>query len=124
MTEPTLDGTAGDANRLALWIALAAGPLAAAFHLPVSYALVKFACSWQQRLPLLLVGAASFLVAGVGAALAWRCHARLHTDADEHGHRPEDRSLFLARVALGNDVILLLFIAGTIVSMTVLSPCE
>lgn len=124
MTERTLDGTAGDANRPALWFALAAGPLAAALHLPVSYALVKFACSWHQRLPLLLVGVASLLLSGAGVVLAWRCHARLHTEANERGHRPKDRSLFLARVALGNDVMLLLFIAGTIVSMTVLSPCE
>src|SRR5829696_7019638 len=105
MNERTLDRTAGDRQRLALWVALAAGPLAAALHLPVSYALVKFACRWQQRAPLLMVAVAALLLASIGAALAWRCHARLHDQADEHGHRPMDRNLFLARVALGTDVI-------------------
>ena len=124
MDERLLDTSHDDRHRIALWTALTAGPAAAALHLPVSYALVKFACGWQRRTPLLLEAVGALLLASAGVWLAWTCEVRWRAIADEQGNRPDDRSLFLARVALGTNLTLALFIAGTVVATLVLSPCE
>ena len=124
MRDQVVDSSPDDRQRVALWVALAAGPAAAALHLPVSYALVKFACAWQRRTPLLMVALAALLLAAAGVWLAFASEARLRAAADEQGGRPIDRSLFLARVALGTNLTLALFIAGTAVATMVLSPCE
>lgn len=105
------------------WTALAMGMLAAGLHLPVSYALVKWSCASNQRTVLVLLAVVAFLVAAGGAWIAWSCQAQLRSRADPQGEAPADRSLFVAQVAVGTDVILALFIAASTVGPLVLSPC-
>lgn len=105
------------------WAALAAGMLAGAVHLPVSYALVKWSCATNQRTALILLALGAFLVTAGATWLAWSCQSRLRARIDATGQAPTDRSLFVAELALGTDAILALFIAASTVGPLVLSPC-
>lgn len=117
--------TTRDADRVVsrAWTALAAGLLAVALHLPVSYALVKWSCATHQRTTLLLLAILAFLITVAGAGMAWSCQARLRAHADASGAAPGDRSLFVAQAALGIDAILALFIAASVIGPLVISPC-
>ena len=105
------------------WAALAAGMLATGLHLPVSYALVKWACATDRRAVLILIAVVAFLITIAGAWLAWSCQSRLRAHADTRGAAPSDRSLFVAQTALGTDIVLALFIAASTIGPLVLSPC-
>jgi hypothetical protein len=105
------------------WTALALGMLAAALHLPVSYALVKWSCAANQRTVLVLLALVALSVTAAGAWLAWSCQAHLRSRAEADGDALVARSLFIAQVALGTDAILALFIAASTVGPLVLSPC-
>jgi cytochrome bd-type quinol oxidase subunit 2 len=123
MTTDPVKAQEADRSLTRTWMAMAAGALAAGLHLPVSYALVKWSCATNQRTVLVLLAVVAFLVAAAGAWLAWSCESQLRANADETGQAPADRSLFLARAALGIDVILALFIAASSYAPLVLSPC-
>jgi hypothetical protein len=105
------------------WTALAMGMLASGLHLPVSYALVKWSCAADQRTALVLIAVVAFLITAAGAWIAWSCQAQLRSENDANGDAAADRSLFVAQMAMGIDVILALFIAASTVGPLVLSPC-
>jgi hypothetical protein len=103
--------------------ALAMGMLASGLHLPVSYALVKWSCAANQRAALVVLAVVAFLITAAGARIAWSCQARLRSRTDANDDAPADRSLFVAQMAMGIDIILALFIAASTVGPLVLSPC-
>jgi cytochrome bd-type quinol oxidase subunit 2 len=103
--------------------ALALGMLAAGVHLPVSYALVKWSCAAHQRTVLVTLAVMAFLVTLGATWLAWSAHASLKARADAQGAGPADRSLFVAQMAVGIDVMLALFIAASTIGPLAISPC-
>lgn len=107
-----------------LWLAMLAGPLAAGLHLQVGYALVKPACGSRQTWILVGVAAVCGALAIAGAWLGWRCLVRIGPAKDEGGGRRLDRSYLMATVAIGLDLLLLLFIVTSTFPILVLSPCE
>lgn len=107
-----------------LWTSMLAGPVAWGLNLQVGYALVKWACRTQQILPLVLVAAATFALAIWGAWLGWRCLRTSRDGASPEGGGYADRSAFMARVAIGLNVLFALLIATSAFPAAVLSPCE
>ena len=107
-----------------LWTSMLAGPVAFALNLQIGYALVKWACSREQEFLLTLVAAASFGLTAWGAWIGWTCLARLRGTADEQGGRQEDRSYFMAVVAIGLNLLLGLWVLTSAFPPLVLSPCE
>jgi hypothetical protein len=106
-----------------LWTSMLAGPLAFGLNLQVGYALVKWACSREQEFLLVLVAVLALGTAAGGAWLGWSCLTKLR-DADEQGGRLIDRSYFMAVVAIGLNLLLMLQILASAFPTIVLSPCE
>jgi hypothetical protein len=106
-----------------LWTAMLGGPVAWALHFQISYALVKWACSREQRYVLVATALVAAAAALSAAWLAWRCRT-MSRDASEAGGSEIDRSYFMANVALGLDLLLALLIILSAVPPFVLSPCE
>jgi len=106
-----------------LWTSMLSGPIAFGLNLQSGYALVKWACSRDQRFVLPLVAIACFGVAMYGVYLGWTLLGKTG-DATEAGGREVDRSYFMAMTAIGLNALLGLLILTTMVSQFVLSPCE
>jgi hypothetical protein len=106
------------------WMALMLTMLATSLYLPVSYALVKWTCRSDQRLPLLLVALVTAVTALGSAWFTWSRRARLQSRP--HDPADDDKGLgrFSADVALGTTLMLLLFVAVSTFAPLVLSPCE
>jgi hypothetical protein len=106
-----------------LWTSMLAGPTAFALNHQIGYALVKWACSREQTFLLTLVAVATFGLAMWGAYLGWTCLQKLG-DANDRGGRREDRSYFMALVAIGLDLLIALLIIMAAFPQFILSPCE
>ena len=106
-----------------LMTALFVGPTAAALNLQVGYALVKWACATRRTsvLIVLTIGALAFALGG--AALGWFSLEKIG-EVNEQGGRTIDRSYFLALVAIGFNLLLVLLTLFWAVPPFVLSPCE
>ena len=107
-----------------LWTSMLAGPLAFALNLQVGYALVKWACSREQEFLLVVVALLAVATAAGGAWLGWSCLVKVRDGANEQGGRLVDRSYFMAVVAIGLNLLLMLQIVTSAVPTIVLSPCE
>jgi len=112
-----------DRGLVLLWTAMLAGPVAFALNHQVGYALVKWACSREQRFVLTLVSLICFALALWGAYIGWGCLAQVR-DADDRGGTLVDRSYFMALVAIGLDLLLGLLIVLTAFPQFILSPCQ
>jgi len=106
-----------------LWTSMLAGPVAFAINLQVGYALVKWACSREQTFLLPLVAVIALALTAWGGWLGWTCLVKVRA-ADEQGGTIQDRSYFMAMVAIGLNAILALWILTTMFPQAVLSPCE
>lgn len=113
-----------DRGLVLLWTSMLSGPLAFALNHQVGYALVKWACSREQRFLLTLVAVVTFGLAMWGAYLGWTCLAQVKDAADDRGGTPVDRSYFMALVAIGLDLLIALLIVLTAFPQYILSPCE
>lgn len=107
-----------------LWGAMAAGPLAWIFNQGVGYALMKPVCAGAAAYVLWLIAGASFVMAGAGAFIGWRCLHALRATATEDGGAVPDRSYFVAIVAIGLDLLIALLIVTSLFPQFFLSPCE
>ena len=107
-----------------LWTAMLAGPIAAGLNLQLGYALVKWACATRHTDVLIVMTVGALTTALVGAALGWWCLTKIGAAANEQGGRTTDRSYFLAVVAIGFNVLLVLLNVMWAVPAFVLSPCE
>ena len=112
-----------DRGLVQLMAALFAGPVAAALHLQVSYALVKWTCATGGTGLLIAVAAVACIVSLAGAWLGWSLMGRM-PQVSEAGACRVDRSFFIAVVAIGLDVLLALFVIVSAFAVFVLSPCE
>lgn len=107
-----------------LWVSMLAGPVAAAVNLQLGYALVKWACAARRTDVLIVMTIGALATAVVGAALGWWCLEKIGAEAKEQGERTIDRSVFLAVVAIGFNLLLVLLNLIWAVPAFVLSPCE
>ena len=107
-----------------LWTAMLAGPIAAALNLQLGYALVKWACATRHTDVLIVMTAGALGTALAGAALGWWSLEKIGAAADEQGGRTTDRSYFLAVVAIGFNLLLVLLNLMWAMPAFVLSPCE
>jgi hypothetical protein len=107
-----------------LLTAMFAGPIAAALNLQLGYALVKWACAARRTDVLIVMTAGALATAIAGAALGWWSLGKIGAAANEEGGRTTDRSYFLAVVAIGFNLLLVLLNLMWAVPAFVLSPCE
>jgi hypothetical protein len=85
---------------LPLWTGILAGPLAWAFDLEASYALVKWVCRTQNYAVLQLITAVSLVIVIAGAAVSWTALSHTPPEAGTDGGQPIQRARFLAIVGL------------------------
>jgi hypothetical protein len=107
-----------------LWTAMLAGPIAAALNLQLGYALVKWACANRRTDVLIVMTVGALATAVVGAAIGWWTLEKIGAAANEQGGRTRDRSYFLAVVAIGLNLLLVLLNVLWAVPAFILSPCE
>lgn len=95
--------SAGDARWLTplpLWAGILAGPVAWAFDLTTSYALVKWVCRSQNDVILQLITIVSLVVVISGATISWFALARTSEAVPTDGGLPRQRARFMAIVGL------------------------
>jgi hypothetical protein len=85
---------------LRLWAGIFAGPMAWAFDLTTSYALVKWVCRSQSYTILQLITIMSLIIVIGGAAISWNAWSRTVKDVPTDGGRPRQRARFMAIVGL------------------------
>jgi hypothetical protein len=107
-----------------LWVSMLAGPIAAALNLQLGYALVKWACATRHTDVLIIITAGALATAAAGAALGWWCLEKIGAAANEQGGRTIDRSYFVAVMAIGFNLLLILLMVIWTVPAFILSPCE
>jgi len=110
-----------DSRPAMLWAAWLAGPVAWTLHLNLSYVLVPWVCASGAPAVLHLVTLGSLLIAGVGAAMAWRVWRR-STEA-----RPEPpaatRTRFMAIAGLLSAAYFVTVIVAQAVPVFLVPPC-
>jgi predicted lysophospholipase L1 biosynthesis ABC-type transport system permease subunit len=89
------------------WASFFIAPLAAAIQVGVGYALVKPACASGGPAMLLMLSAATFVAAGIGAVMGW-----------------SRRDRFIGQVSGGLNVIVMILAIASTIPHFVLSPCE
>lgn len=106
-----------------LLAAFFAGPAGWVFTQGAGYAIVKPACAGGSPFVLALIALVGLVAAGTGAWFAWRRASSLRAIAVDNGGRDIDRSYFLAAVATGMNVLIMLLIITT-VSSQLWNRCE
>jgi hypothetical protein len=109
---------------LALWSGILAGPLAWAFDLTVSYALVKWTCAMQREEVLALVTAAALVVVACGAIVSWTALQHARRDVPTDGGRPKQRAHFMALLGLTSCALFALTIFAGSIPVWVLDACQ
>ena len=95
---------------LPLWAGILAGPIAWAFDLTTSYALVN-----GRRTVYILITIASLIVVIGGATISWIALSRTAEDVPTDGGRPRQRARFMAIVGLASGALFgLQILAGAI----------
>ena len=109
---------------LPLWIGILAGPVAWAFDLTASYALVKWTCLTQHETLLHLLTVASLVAVGAGAIVAW---VSLQHSADAmptDGGNPRQRAHFMAILGLTSCALFALTIVAGAIPRWILDACQ
>src|SRR2546423_12100480 len=123
-----MDTTASPASegnhRLArVWAGALLPPVAWAIDLGASLMLTRTVVAVQRKWPLVVVGAAAFVLALAGFVLSrreWRAHTALLARGDDTGHLAASRSVTRWGMALG--VFFALVIAAMAVPLVVFGP--
>jgi hypothetical protein len=105
----------------ALWVGLAAGPLAWAALLETNYVLSYVACEQRRTWMLHLATVVALMLVGVGALTAWWARPRLNGGAASS--TAEARTRFMAVGGLVLCAAFALVILATEVPVLVLHPC-
>jgi hypothetical protein len=107
---------------LALWAGILAGPVAWAFDLETSYALVHWTCATQQPHLLHVITLLSLLVTAGGVAISWMSWQQARTasaDRDEIG-----RARFMAVLGLSAGALFTLAILASAIPRWMLDACQ
>lgn len=109
---------------LPLWTGIVAGPLAWAFDLMASYAVVKWVCHSNRYGILQLITVASLAVVVGAAAISWTALMRTTGDVPTDGGRPRQRARFMAVLGLASCCLFALQIVAGAIPHWVLDACR
>jgi hypothetical protein len=109
---------------LPLWFGILAGPVAWAFDLMASYALVKWVCRTHNYGVLTLISIASLAVVVGGAALSWTALVRTANDEPTDGGHPRQRARFMAVLGLATCALFTLQILAGAIPRWMLDACR
>jgi hypothetical protein len=121
------DLSAGDLRWLSplpLWTGILAGPIAFAFNLTATFALVKWTCAEDRPLVLHLISFAAVLIVLGGAWISWMAleHSSGAIETDEG--TPEARARFMALFGLASSAFFLLATVANAFPQWVLDACR
>ena len=109
---------------LLLWIGILAGPLAWAFDLMASYAVVTWVCQTRNTAVLPLITIASLAVVVGAAAISWTALMRTSGDVPTDGGRPRQRARFMAVLGLASCALFALQILAGAIPHWMLDACQ
>jgi hypothetical protein len=109
---------------LPLWTGILAGPFAWAFDLCVSYALVKWTCSTQRQIVLLMMTPAALGVVAAGAVVSWLALRRTAAGSSTGGGDPRERARFMAVLGLASSALFAVAILAGAIPRWVLDACQ
>jgi hypothetical protein len=109
---------------LPLWIGILAGPIAWAFDLTASYALVKWVCHTNRYGVLTLVTLASLAIVAGGATVSWTALMHTTNDVPTDGGRPRQRARFMAVLGFAACGLFALQILAGAIPRWVLDACQ
>ncbi len=108
---------------LPLWAGILAGPVAWAFDLTTSYAVVQWACRAQNHTVFQVITMVSLLVVATGAVVSYKALSSTMHDTPTDGGRPRQRARFMAIVGLSSCALFGLQIVAGAVPHWMLSAC-
>ena len=109
---------------LALWIGILAGPVAWAFDLTASYALVHWSCEHGGQGVLHGITWLSFAITLAGAAFAWQAIRYTAHEIPTDGGRPGQRARFMALLGLTTSALFALTILAGAIPRWMLDACQ
>ena len=109
---------------LPLWAGILAGPVAWAFDLEASYAVVKWACHTQNREVLPLITIVSLAVVLAGAIISWKALNRTSNDTSMDGGQPRQRARFMAVLGVASCALFALQILAGAIPHWMLDACQ
>jgi hypothetical protein len=109
---------------LALWAGILAGPVAWAFDLGVSYALVKWTCSSQRDTLLHMIPPAALAVVAGGAIVSDLALRRTPRHMPTDGGDPRGRARFMAVLGLTSCALFAVTIVAGAIPQWVLDACR
>ena len=118
---------AGDVRSLTplpLWTGILGGPIAWAFDLMASYAVVKWVCQTSHYAILPLITTASLAMVGGAAAISWNALRRTANDVPTDGGRPRQRARFMAVLGLASCGLFAVQILAGAIPHWMLDACQ
>ena len=115
---------AAQANALALWTGILAGPVAWLLQFEIRYALVPWACATGHLFALHLVTLGGLALAAAGGFIAWREWQRCGKEWPQAKGGPPMRSRFMAVLGLLTSILFLLAILAQAIPSFILNPCQ
>jgi hypothetical protein len=109
---------------LPLWTGVLGGPIAWAFDLMTSYAVVKRVCHMSNHTILPVITAASLAMVIGAAAISWTALMRTTNDVPTDGGQPRQRARFMAILGLASSGLFALQILAGAVPHWVLDACQ
>jgi hypothetical protein len=109
---------------LPLWAGILAGPVAWAFDLTTSYALVKWVCASDSYGVLHAITVVAFAIVCAGAALSWLALRQTAGDLPTDGGQPRQRARFMALLGLTSSALFAMQILAGAVPNWVLDACQ
>jgi hypothetical protein len=109
---------------LPLWTGILAGPVAWAFDLMASYAVVKWVCHTSRYGLFQSITIASLAIVVGGAVISWTALTRTTTDDEIDGGRPRQRARFMALLGLATCGLFALQILAGAVPHWMLDACQ
>ena len=109
---------------LPLWSGIIAGPMAWAFDLMASYAVVKWVCHTRNYAVLPLITIASLAIVIVAATISWNALRRTTNDTPTDGGQPRQRARFMAVLGLALCGLFALQILAGAVPHWMLDACQ
>jgi hypothetical protein len=100
------------------------GPIAWAFDLMASYAVVKWVCHTNNHAVLPLITIASLAMVIGAAAIAWTALRRTANDVPTDGGQPRQRARFMAILGLASCGLFALQILAGAIPPWVLDACQ
>jgi len=109
---------------LPLWTGILAGPVAWAFDLTASYALVKWTCLTERGALMHLLPIASLAAVAAGAMVSWLSLRHSADAVPTDGGEPRQRAHFMAILGLTSCALFALTIVAGTIPRWILDACQ